>query len=224
MRTIAISDIHGFSSTFRSLLDQIGLLKDDKLYILGDSIDRGPDSKGAMDIIINLQQDGYNVYCIMGNHEEMMLKAYYSPSQSDYWFMNGGDNTLKSFGVIQAKDVPSKYIQFIESLDYEFVTNSAIFVHAGLNMLNENPYQDEHSKLWITNWYDEINFDWLRNRKIIHGHVFRSQYEIEKSLENIDRFPVMSIDNGCYYYKTGFNHLCALDLTNSKLYFNRNRG
>jgi serine/threonine protein phosphatase 1 len=224
MRTIAISDIHGFSSTFRSLIDRVGLLKDDQLIILGDCIDRGPDSKGVLDIIIKLQTDGYKVNCIMGNHEEMLLKAHYSPSQSDHWFLNGGDVTLKSFGVKQAKDIPPKYISFFESLDYEYQTSNAIFVHAGLNMLNENPFQDEYSKLWIFNWYDQINFNWLKHRKIIHGHVFRSQYEIEKSLENIDEFPVMSIDNGCFVNKSGFGQLCALDLTNRKLYFNRNIG
>ena len=224
MRTIAISDIHGFSKTFRSLLDRIGFAKDDQMFILGDCIDRGPDSKGVLDTIIKLQQDGYNVKCVMGNHEMMMLKAYYSPSQTVMWKFNGGDTTLKSFGVSQAKDIPAEYIRFIESFDEEYETENTIFVHAGLNMRNENPFQDEHSKLWITDWYDEINFDWLGPRKIIHGHVIFSQYEIEKSLDHIDKFPVMSIDNGCFVDKPDFRHLCALDLTNSKLYFNRNMG
>jgi len=224
MRTIAISDIHGYSNTFRSLLDRIGLHKDDQLCILGDCIDRGPDSRGVLDIIIKLQQDGYCVRYLMGNHEEMMLKAHYNPSQSAYWLMNGGDATLKSFGVTQAKDVPTKYIQIIETLDYVHETSDGIFVHAGLNMLNEDPFQDEHSKLWITNWYDEINFNWLGNRKIIHGHAISKRYEIEKSLENIDQFPVMCIDNGCFRDKQGTGQLCALDLTNRKLWFNRNIG
>ena len=159
----------------------------------------------------------------MGNHEEMMLKADYNPSQTVIWKFNGGDTTLKSFGVAQAKDIPVEYIRFIESLDVHHETKNSIFVHAGLNMLNENPFQDEHSKLWIFNWYDEINRDWLGLRKIIHGHVINSRFEIEKSLENIDEFPVMSIDNGCFVNKSGFGQLCALDLTNYKLYFNRNR-
>ena len=221
MRTIAISDIHGFSKTFRSLLDRIGLAKDDHLVILGDCIDRGPDSKGVLDTIIKLQQDGYRVNCLMGNHEEMMLKAYYNSGQSSLWFFNSGRTTLKSLGAEQAKDIPPEYIRFVESLDYEYETSDAVFVHAGLNMRNENPFQDEHSKLWISNWYDEINFDWLGSRKIIHGHVIRSRYDIEKSLDNIENFPVMGIDNGCFYDKPDFGHLCALDLTNRKLYFQK---
>jgi len=224
MRTIAISDIHGYSKTFRSLLDRIGLAKDDQLLILGDCIDRGPDSKGILDTIIKLKQDGYDVKCLMGNHEEMMLKAYYSPSQAVMWKFNGGNATLKSFGVSQSKDIPAEYIHFIESFDYEHETGNAIFVHAGLNMRNANPYKDEHSKLWIFDWYDEINFDWLGQRKIIHGHVIHSRYVIEKSLDNIDNFPVMGIDNGCFLDKAGFGHLCVFDLTNGKLYFKRNMG
>ncbi len=224
MRTIAISDIHGFSKTFRSLLDRIGFTKDDQLFILGDCIDRGPDSKGVLDTIIKLEKDGYRINYIMGNHEEMMLKAHYNPSQTVMWKFNGGDTTLKSFGVTQAKNIPAKYIRFIESLDDYYEIENYIFVHAGLNMRNENPLQDEHSKLWITNWYDNINFNWIGPRKIIHGHIITNQFDIEKSLDNINKFPVISIDNGCYYNNTGFNHLCALDLTNSRLYFNRNRG
>ena len=96
MRIIAISDIHGFNKTFHALLDKVGLTKDDQLFILGDNIDRGPDSKGILDTIIKLQQDGYGIKCILGNHEEMMLKAHYNPSQSDLWLLNGGNTTLKS--------------------------------------------------------------------------------------------------------------------------------
>jgi len=221
MRTIAISDIHGFSQTFRSLLDRIGLAKDDELFILGDCIDRGPDSKGVLDTLIKLQEDGYKVKYLMGNHEEMMLKAYYSPSQTIMWKFNGGDTTLKSFGVSKSKDIPAEYIRFMESLYFEHETSNTIFVHAGLNMRNENPFQDEHSKLWITDWYDEINFEWLGSRKIIHGHVIRSRYDIKKSLDSIDNFPVMGIDNGCFYDKQDFGHLCALDLTNRQLYFQK---
>lgn len=224
MRTIAISDIHGFNKTFQALLDKVGLTIDDQLIILGDNIDRGPDSNGVLDTIIKLQQDGYGIKCILGNHEEMMLKAHYNSSQSDLWLMNGGNTTLKSFGISQAKEIPEEYILFVESLKYEYESENAIFVHAGLNMRNENPFQDEHSKLWITDWYDEINFDWLGSRKIIHGHITSSRFEIEESLDNIDKFPVMSIDNGCFINQPNFKHLCALDLTNSKLYFKQNIG
>jgi serine/threonine protein phosphatase 1 len=222
MRAIAISDIHGHNKTFNALLDKTGLTKDDRLFLLGDYVDRGPDSKGVLDTIFKLQQDGYRVKCILGNHEDMMQRAHYSSYQSDLWILNGGDTTLESFGIEQAKDIPQKYIGFIESLSLTSETDDALFVHAGLNMKNDDPFVDETSLLWITDWYNDINLGWLGTRKIIHGHVIRNRYDIEESLDRIDKFPVMSIDNGCFVDLPDNGHLCALDLTNRKLFFNRN--
>ena len=224
MRIIAISDIHGHDKTFNALLDKVGLTKDDKLIILGDCIDRGPNSKGVLDTIIRLQQSGYNVKCILGNHEDMLLRAYYNSSNRINWSFNGGDTTLKSFGVNHANDIPVKYINFLESLELKHETGNTLFVHAGLNMHTESPFQDEHSMLWIHDWYNDIQFDKLRADTIIHGHMIRTRTAIELNLDNMDKFPVLCIDNGCFYNKPGYKHLCALDLTNRRLYFNKNIG
>jgi serine/threonine protein phosphatase 1 len=64
-----IGDIHGGSGTFSALLDQLNLQYDDRIYLLGDYIDRGPDSKGVLDIILPADGDGYDVRHILGNHE-----------------------------------------------------------------------------------------------------------------------------------------------------------
>jgi len=71
MRQIAISDIHGCARTFQALLDKIQLSTNDQLYLLGDYIDRGPDSKGVIDTILGLINAGYRVQTLMGNHEKM---------------------------------------------------------------------------------------------------------------------------------------------------------
>ena len=224
MRTIAISDIHGHSRTFNELLDKTGLTKDDELVILGDTIDRGPDGKGVIDTIVRLQQEGYNVKCILGNHEDMLLRAYYNSANHTHWLLNGGDMTLKSFRVSQVNDIPVGYINFLESLDLKHETDNTLFVHAGLSMHTESPFQDEHSMLWITDWYDDLDFTRLKAKRIIHGHVLNTICEIESRLDNMENFPVMCIDNGCFLNEPGFNHLCAFDLTNRKLYFQKNIG
>ena len=64
-RKIAISDIHGCNKTFQKLLfETLNLQKNDQLYLLGDYIDRGPDSKGVLDTIQNLITNGYYVRCL----------------------------------------------------------------------------------------------------------------------------------------------------------------
>lgn len=75
-RTIAIADIHGCCRTFRRLLfDIVRLDKADTLYLLGDMIDRGPDSKGVIETILELHEEGYAIKPVRGNHEQMLLQA-----------------------------------------------------------------------------------------------------------------------------------------------------
>ncbi|MFT5168289.1 MAG: serine/threonine protein phosphatase 1, partial [Saprospiraceae bacterium] len=64
MKQYAISDIHGCAKTFKALLEQISFSKEDVLYLLGDYVDRGPDSKGVIDHIWQLQSEGYTVFCL----------------------------------------------------------------------------------------------------------------------------------------------------------------
>ena len=68
-RIIAIADVHGCNRTFGQLLiEKVRLNKIDTLYLLGDFIDRGPDSKGVLDTILELLCDDYDVRPILGNH------------------------------------------------------------------------------------------------------------------------------------------------------------
>ena len=65
----AMSDIHGQYELFRNLMEQITLGKDDILYVLGDVVDRGPDSMK----ILKYMMANPNIIPIMGNHELMAL-------------------------------------------------------------------------------------------------------------------------------------------------------
>ena len=67
-----ISDIHGYYSLFCRLLDKIRFSDKDKLYVLGDIIDKGPDSIRLAKLLFSMP----NVYCIAGNHEYDFLKYY----------------------------------------------------------------------------------------------------------------------------------------------------
>ncbi|MCC6412552.1 MAG: metallophosphoesterase, partial [Saprospiraceae bacterium] len=64
MKKYAISDIHGCNKTFLALLENLDFSKADELYLLGDYVDRGPDSKGVFDTIFRLQSEGYKVQCL----------------------------------------------------------------------------------------------------------------------------------------------------------------
>jgi len=71
----AITDIHGGNLTFQALLRKINLRHSDQLFLLGDYVDRGPDSMGVLETICNLIDAGYDVRPLRGNHDEMLLRT-----------------------------------------------------------------------------------------------------------------------------------------------------
>jgi serine/threonine protein phosphatase 1 len=156
MRILAIGDIHGCSIAFDTLLAAVNLQSDDKIITLGDYVDRGPDSKGAIDRLIALHDAG-QLTALRGNHELMMLQARDSttlpkaarrPNKSQ-WLAKGGTATLASYAkpgkVGKLKDVPEQHWHFIENVCvnwYEIDTH--FFVHANASpdlSLAEQPDQ-----------------------------------------------------------------------------------
>ena len=86
-----ISDPHGRKDRFVDILNQIHLVKEDTLYILGDVIDRNPDGLDMLKYIM----EQTNIKMILGNHEYMMLNALESREEIAIWYRNGGDITHK---------------------------------------------------------------------------------------------------------------------------------
>ena len=212
MRQFAISDIHGCARTFRALVQQLELTTIDELYLLGDYIDRGPDSKGVLDYIFQLQQLGIEITCLRGNHEQLMIEASENTYNLNNWLANGGDVTLRSFAVSSTQEIPYAYRKFIQELPYYYELDDYILVHAGLNFELPDPLEGMHSMLWIKNWYDDIDMNWLDGQIIVHGHQPRVRDELEAQLVNLAQLPVIAIDNGCVVEAPGKHHLIALDL------------
>ncbi|MBK8563317.1 MAG: serine/threonine protein phosphatase [Saprospiraceae bacterium] len=224
MRQFAISDIHGCNISFNALLDQIGLTTADELFLLGDYIDRGPDSKGVLDTIMGLRSNGYKVRCLMGNHDEAMVKALYDFEFCESWLDKwGGKETVASFEAYSVNEIPLIYWQFLETLEHYIELDDFLLVHAGLNWSSPKPLQDLEGILYARNWYHKINYDWLNGKKILHGHTPIVQREM---LELLEQFPFkhyLNLDNGCVYdrYGDGSYHLCAFDMTNRQLVFQK---
>lgn len=230
-RKFAISDIHGCNETFGALLEQIGFSTSDELYILGDLIDRGPNSKGVFDRIFRLQTEGYQITCLRGNHEQLFLDAYHGDAgQESIWLANGGVQTLRSFDVEHPADVPEEYHSFMFNLPYFVELEDYILVHAGLNLKRHFPLMDPKSMLWIRRWYTDFAnnraVEWLNNRVIVHGHSPVSKDTTADMLLLTEQLPALNIDNGCAFAgkREGMGHLCAFDLTNRTLYWNQMEG
>ena len=221
MRKIAISDIHGCNATFEALLQQINFSKDDQLFLLGDYIDRGPSSKQVLDTIFRLKAEGYQINCLRGNHEEMLLWALSGHSYNlESFLRNGGDITMASFGVKHPRDIPEQYLDFLENLPLWMEAEEFIFVHAGLHFVpGTSPFEHTDEMLWTRNWYNDLDLEWLGERYIVHGHTPTPYVTIRNLFRHFNGLRVINIDAGCVYQRTGYGQLCAVDLSNRLLCF-----
>ena len=129
MRTIAIGDIHGCFKAVQTLIEAIDPNPDDKLIFLGDYIDRGPDSRGAVDFLIELQANHSNTVFLKGNHEILFADAVVAGQDPTLWFHNGGRMTLTSYGG-KLSSIPESHRKFLtETIPY-YETEHDLFIHA----------------------------------------------------------------------------------------------
>jgi serine/threonine protein phosphatase 1 len=148
-RLLAIGDIHGHAKALAAMLKQIQPRLHDTLVILGDCVDRGPDTQGVIDQLLALEEQCHLV-TIMGNHEEMMLAARERQSDYEFWVKFGGDAAMDSYGPGRTTNViPKEHWAFMERLPLYYETDAHFFVHA--NYAANQYLKDQHSQtlLWL---------------------------------------------------------------------------
>jgi serine/threonine protein phosphatase 1 len=226
-----IPDIHGCFKTLRGLFDHyIAPSKEDELYFLGDYIDRGPDSKGVIDYLMDLEEQGFRVHLIKGNHEESAVNAcrqeherkryigFQGPNTAKMaWRRFGGKETMQSFGIKDLRDMPQKYIDWMDQMPTHLELEKYVLVHAGLNFEEDDPFTDDHSKMWLRDF--AARPEKIGGRLLIHGHVPLSLEEIFMMRDNPDNFGHIDLDNGVYMAgRQGYGNLVALELNSMELY------
>jgi serine/threonine protein phosphatase 1 len=228
-RRLVIGDVHGCLKTFRTLLeDRIHLTRKDTLFLVGDLIDRGPDSNGVMDYVMNLSEDNYRVQTIRGNHEEMMLAAVSDQMNLPVWIYNGAEASLHSFGTdtdhypdTPLPDlIPRRYLDFAGRLDYFIELEDVFIVHAGFNFSLDDPFRDTQSMIWSREMlYDPVK---ARGKKIIHGHTPVPLEMIYSSVSGKNS-ELINIDGGCVYSGySGLGNLVGIDLDSRELFIQAN--
>ncbi|AXJ01419.1 serine/threonine protein phosphatase 1 [Cyclonatronum proteinivorum] len=206
-KIIAIGDIHGCPKSLAALLGKLSAYSGATYVFLGDYIDRGPDSKGVIDLLMAFQTKEKCVF-LRGNHEEMMLQAAID-GDSKMWTVNGGDRTLKSFGFRRWPEdfLASHYYPFINETLMYYDTEAFMFVHAGMN-----PHVSIQTNF---EWDNVDNFLWERS------HVREKEIEWEKPVvfgHTPMRVPMneplkIGIDTGCCYaYHRHYGKLTAVVL------------
>jgi serine/threonine protein phosphatase 1 len=173
-RTLAIGDIHGCLTALDTLLGLVQPTPTDQLIFLGDYIDRGADSKGVLDRLVELKKTG-QVVCLRGNHEIMMLGARHGRDDYRFWLACGGLEAMQSYarpsGIFMLDDIPDAHWSFVERgcVDW-YETDTHIFVHANLHPdkpLNEQITEWLHWQTIAEKWHKPH----MSGKTMICGHT-----------------------------------------------------
>lgn len=176
-KTCIIGDIHGCLNSLRKLLKLIEK-EADTFVFLGDYIDRGSDSKGVVECILEFKKKHRNVITLLGNHEIMLIN--YLRGYDDGTFVRaGGKETLISYGIKPKakpekaeKLFPEEHMNFFRELPLLWENEHGIYVHAGIEPGVHLTRQVSSYCLWIRDEF--IRTPYKFTKPVIFGHtVFR---------------------------------------------------
>lgn len=212
-RVIAIGDIHGCLKALTSLVDAINPSSTDTIVTLGDYVDRGPDSKGVIDYLIELRSR-CKVASLLGNHEQMMMEVLSGHQEPYGWLRHGGVDTLESYGFCgDLSIVPEAHRDFLDGLLDYFETDSHFFVHA--NYAANLPLDSQPDELlrWVklTELLPDPHFS---GKRAIVGHTHNRGGEV------VDLPHLVCIDTFCY----GGFWLTALDVESGAILQSNQQG
>jgi serine/threonine protein phosphatase 1 len=176
--TYAVGDIHGRLDLLTSAVDAISRHVDRpafRVVFLGDYVDRGPDSRGVIDFLMELQRE-WPVVCLKGNHEELMLQAVMQPGggRLERWLEYGGRSTLRSYGLDADSDlaagIPREHLRWMSALPRTTGDRHRIYVHAGLMPGTPVHRQKDQTCLWIRERFLQARPGEFEAH-VVHGHT-----------------------------------------------------
>lgn len=150
-RVLVIGDLHGCSTALELMLQELAPEPGDVVVTLGDYVDRGPDSRGVLNVLIALE-GRTQLIPLLGNHEILMLDAKESLLEVDSWYAVGGRQTMQSYGCMDRPDwsrIPKEHWEFLQKrLQRWHTTDTHIFAHANVNSAIPLPDQGDDWLFW----------------------------------------------------------------------------
>ncbi|MDD3288940.1 MAG: metallophosphoesterase family protein [Alphaproteobacteria bacterium] len=206
-RLYAIGDIHGNTAPLKRLLKMI--LEDAsrhsatyyQLVFLGDYIDRGMDSKGTIEFLMNELPNKMSKVFLRGNHDDAFLRFLEGDFEtSSFWLPCGGLATLASYGVdpfkiratqdlevlrkALAANVPQTHLDFLNATQLFYALGDYYFAHAGIKPGTKLELQEAEDILWIRGEF--LNSHQDHGKIIVHGHSVTNKPEIKPNRIGID--------------------------------------
>jgi serine/threonine protein phosphatase 1 len=199
MATIAVGDIHGNRAALDDILAQIRgeVVESDTVVFLGDYIDRGPDTRGCVDAILEFQREASaEVVCLMGNHEDWLLRTLHDHGRHSWLLGMEAFDTIRSYSVDAERRlreaaskaggelyqgqctlpyeaffecVPEDHIRFLEGLRPYHQTTDCVCTHAGLDTrVARLQEQTNRTLIWGTATFPD---DYQGIEIVVYGHL-----------------------------------------------------
>ncbi len=203
----AIGDIHGRADLLAELHAMIAAdaagrpAARRKVVYLGDYVDRGPDSREVIQMLLESPLDGFEPVHLIGNHEDFLLRFLEDDGAAAAWLPNGGNATLASYGVdpwMQHPDdgatldmqrafrrrLPARHLAFLRELALCHRAGDYYFVHAGVRPGLPLDRQQRDDMLWIRDLFLESKAD--HGAVVVHGHSIRRRPERRDNRIGVD--------------------------------------
>ncbi len=192
-RYYVIGDVHGrldlYSALIAAIESEIAADCPAEAYVvlLGDLVDRGPDSAGVIEHTRAWQQHR-NVRVLAGNHEEMFLAAFDQPEALRHFVKHGGRETILSFGLSRKQFaalsleqlfdclpalVPQAVRDYVAAFNTMIIAGDYVFVHAGIDPARPLAEQRRSDLLWIRDRF--LNHEGPLEKVVVHGHTIFDQ-------------------------------------------------
>lgn len=177
----------------------------------------------TIEYLINLIDNGYSIFPLRGNHEQMLLDSINDLYSYKLWMLNAGVVSQESYKSALGESfsfpngIPERHLNFYNSLPlYQEISNFYILVHGSLNYSLSNPFADTESILWKRP--NPIPENFLPNKVILYGHTPTPVSEIQQIVDN-PKSRLIPLDAGCVFTLTGLGNLAALELEAMKLHW-----
>ena len=204
-RIYAIGYVHGRLDLLRELLAKLEAHdaslpapKNCHILLLGDLVDRGPDSAGVVKFLHEVATKTDRIIVLQGNHESMMLQALDGePGVLRAWLRVGGRETLQSYGIDPdrfAADseliahanqvIPRAHLEWLRSLPLTARSGDYFFCHAGVRPGVPLRKQAAVDLLWIREEFLEAEHAY--GAVVVHGHSVHTTVESRPNRIGID--------------------------------------